>query len=190
VTGDAKLWPRGSDVKWWTQLKGTDIQLSEDLGDPLSFLVPILRVNRKDKQGRLGGKLHTNFVLECDGTTNKLLQETLNGNGSLDFDDIEVQNSVILPLLGLRFDKLLLNKPYRFKDLQLDFKLTNGVLKPDRFKLDGRPFNIEIWGEADLRGTIDFIVATPTTILPMRVSGPFDGPSVRPAPGARLRKDK
>jgi len=190
VTGDAKLWPHGSDVKWWTHLEGSNIQLSEDLGDPLSFLVPILRVNRKDKQGRLGGRIHADFVLKCDGTTNKLLQETTNGYGSLDFDDIEVQNSVILPLLGLRFDKLLFNKPYRFKDLQLKFKLTDGVLKPDRFKLDGRPFNIEIWGQADLRGTLDFIIATPTTILPMRVSGPFDGPSVRPAPGARLRKDK
>jgi uncharacterized protein involved in outer membrane biogenesis len=167
VTGAAKLWPRGTDVKWWTHLKGTNIQLSEDLGDPLSFLVPILRVNRKDKQGRLAGKIHTDFVLKGEGTTNKLLQETINGYGSLDFDDIEVQNSIILPLLGLRIDKVLLNKPYRFKDLQLKFKLTDGVLKPDRFKLVGRPFNIEIWGEADLRGTVDFIVAT-----------------------ARLRKDK
>jgi uncharacterized protein involved in outer membrane biogenesis len=190
VTGDAKLWPRGSDVKWWTHLKGRDIELSEALGDPLSFLVPILRVHRKDKQGRLTGKIHTDFVLKCDGTTNKLLQETMNGHGSVDFDDIVVHNSVLLPLLGLRIDKVLLNKPYKFKDLRFGFKLTNGVLKPDRFKLDGQPFNIEIWGEADLRGTLDFIVSTPTTILPMRVKGPFDGPSVRPAPGARLGKGK
>ncbi|MHC4819829.1 MAG: translocation/assembly module TamB domain-containing protein, partial [Planctomycetota bacterium] len=35
VTGEAKLWPRGSDVKWWTHLKGRDIQLSKELGDPL-----------------------------------------------------------------------------------------------------------------------------------------------------------
>ena len=108
----------------------------------------------------------------------------------IDFDDIEVHNSIILPLLGLRCDKVLFNKPYKFKDLVLKFKLTDGVLKPDRFKLDGQPFNIDIRGQADLRGTVDFIVTTPTTIVPMRVSGPFDGPSVRPAPGARLRKDK
>jgi len=190
VTGEAKLWPRGSDVKWWTHLEGTNIEMSEALGDPLSFVVPILRVNRKDKQGRLNGKIHTDLVLRCEGTTNKLLQETLNGHGSLDFDDIVVHNSIILPLLGLRFDKVLFNKPYKFKDLQLKFKLTDGILKPERFKLDGSPFNIEIWGEADIRGTLDFIISTPTTILPMRVSGSFDGPHVRPAPGARLRKDK
>ena len=76
------------------------------------------------------------------------------------------------------------------KWVAFDFKLTDGILKPNRFKLDGSPFNIEIWGHADLRGTLDFIVSTPTTILPMRVSGPFDGPSVRVAPGARLRGDK
>jgi hypothetical protein len=190
VTGDAKLWPRGSDVKWWAHLEGRDIQLSEDLGDPLSFLVPILRVNRKDKQGRLKGKIDTDFVLKCEGTTNKLLRETMNGYGSLDFDAIEVRNSVLIPLLGLRLDKMLLNSPYRFKDLHVDFRVTDGVVKPKRFKLQGQPFGIEIWGQADLRGTLDFIVATPTTIVPMRVSGPFDGPSVRPAPGARLRGDK
>jgi hypothetical protein len=190
VTGDAKLWPRGTDVKWWTHLEGRDIQLSEDLGDPLSFLVPILRVNREDKQGRLKGMIDTEFVLRCEGTTNQLLQETMNGYGSLDFENIEVQNSVLIPLLGLRLDKLVLNKPYRFKDLHLDFKLTDGILKPKRFKLNGQPFNIDIWGQADLRGTLDFIIATPTTILPMRVSGPFDNPSVKPAPGARLRGDK
>ncbi|MHC4579666.1 MAG: AsmA family protein, partial [Planctomycetota bacterium] len=188
VRGKGKLFPRGTDVAWEIEAVARDIKLSEEMGDPLSFLVPILRVRRGHEASRLSGRLHADFALRADGTTNKLLEQT-RGQGRVDFDDIEVRNSIILPLLGFRIDKLLLNKPYRFKDLKVGFKLGDGILKPERFKLRGHPFNIEIWGEARLAGTIDFVIAA-TLIPPVRVRGPIDSPKARTAIGARFRKDK
>ena len=174
-------------MPWKVHAKARDVVLVESLGQSLSLVVPILRVG-SDAKSRLNGMIDMDFILEADGTSDAQLMKTMKGEATVMLKDVSVQGSTVLPLLGLRFDKLLTRKPYRFKDATVPVTIDRGTLTTKRFKLDGSPFNLTIWGSARLDGQVDFVVA-PSLLFPMRVRGDLTDPSVRLDLGARFEKD-
>jgi len=186
VTGWARVDLSERPVRWRSNLEAADVKISEDLGRPLSFLVPILRLSRKRARRSLDGILDARLEFSGTGTTMDLLEKSLSGNGRIDFREVAVQGSVLLPLLSLRIGEILTRRPYRFSDVNVVFRVADGVVKPEPIELSGEPFGMKIEGEARLEGRIDFVVKSPLLPIPLRVKGDIDDPKVRPAPFARL----
>lgn len=184
---DATLYPTPEHIAWETEVKVRGIALDTGMADPLSFLVPVLRLGRKE-ESRLSGTLDVELAVNASDTTDAAILQTMAGRGKIGLRDVSVSGSIILPLLSLRIDKVLGGSPYTFTDVTIPFEVGRGKLRPQPFKLRGHPFNISIRGEAELDGHIDFIIAPTLLPIPLGVRGPIDAPSVRAAPFSRIFK--
>jgi hypothetical protein len=184
VRADGRLVPTGDRLAWEGTAKAEGIVLSEEIGRPLSFIIPFLRV--KKQAGTLSGRADFDLSLAADDTTDVAILRTLAGKGAAHLYDIEAKNSILLPLLSLRLDKAILQQPYRFKDLKVAFDVGKGKIRPEPFELRATPFGINVKEiEVGLDGTVDALIVP--GILPFRISGTLDDPKVRPAPLAPFR---
>ncbi len=184
VRAAGRLMPKDERMAWEGEAHAKGLVLTERIGRPLSFIIPFLRVEKE--AGSLTGRADLDLKLAADDTTDAAILRTLVGAGTAHLYDIEAQNSILLPLLSLRFDKAILREPFRFKDLKLSFDVGEGTIRPKPFELKARPFGINVKEiEVGLDGTVNALVVP--GLLPLRVRGTLDDPEVRPAPLAPFR---
>jgi len=184
VRAAGRLMPKDERMAWEGEAHAKGLVLTERIGRPLSFVIPFLRVRKE--AGALTGRADVDLKLAADDTTDVAILRTLAGAGSAHLYDIEVQNSILLPLLSLRLDKAILREPFRFKDLEVTFDVGDGTIRPKPFELEARPFGIRVKEiEVGLDGTVNALVVP--GLLPLRVRGTLDDPEVRPAPLAPFR---
>lgn len=184
VKAEGRLVPTKGRLAWEGSARAEGVVLSEEIGRPLSFVIPFLRV--KKEAGTLSGRADFDLRLAADDTTDAAILRTLAGAGSAHLYDIEARNSILLPLLSLRLDKAILQEPYRFKDLVVAFDVGEGRIRPQPFELKATPFGIDVKEiEVGLDGTVNALVIP--GLLPLRVRGTLDDPNVRPAPLAPFR---
>lgn len=184
VRAEGRLVPTGDRLAWEGKASAEGVVLTEEIGRPLSFVIPFLRVRKE--AGTLAGRADFELRLAADDTTDAAILRTLAGGGSAHLYDIEAKNSILLPLLSLRLDKAILQEPYRFKDLKVAFDVGGGKIRPQPFELKATPFGIEVKEiEVGLDGTVDALVIP--GLLPLRIHGTLDDPKVRPAPLAPFR---
>lgn len=181
VGGEGAAEFRGDAIVWEGVLDFQRVGVDESLGRPLSFLVPILRL----KSGRGGGERLTGMLsgdvhLAADGATGSALRRSLVGEGRIRLGDVVVRDSLLLPLLTLRLDRALLGAPFRFRDLDLAFRVADGRVRCDPLRIAGEPFSLEIEGSAGLDGSLDYLVRGRLLPIPLRVRGSFDDPKVAP----------
>ena len=184
VSGDFSL--DSGPLRWRGALAADNVRVTEGLGRPLSFIVPILRTKLGDSRRHLTGVLDAKLEFRGIGTTYATLAQSLSGGGSIGFRDVELQGSLLLPLLSLRIDQLLTDRSYRFSDLNIQFGVKDGRVRARPFELRGEPFGIKLEGEAGLDGSLDFLVQPALLPVPLRVKGTLDKPKVRPDPLAGL----
>ena len=124
--------------------------------------------------------------LEAEGADAETIKRTLRGRGKVVLKDVEVQGSLLLPLLSLRVGRLLVNKPYRIPDGTVTWLIKDGVVRTQPFVINGRPFAIKLGGTVTLDGKMDYIIHPGILLLPLRAHGPWGDVSVVPAPGELL----
>jgi hypothetical protein len=184
VRAQGRLTPKDDRLAWEGEAHAKGLVLTEQIGRPLSFVIPFLRVEKE--AGQLAGRADLDVRLAADDTTDAAILRTLGGSGRAHLYDIEARNSILLPLLSLRLDKAILREPYRFKDLEVSFDVGQGSIRPRPFELEATPFGIKVKEiEVGLDGTVDALVVP--GLLPLRVKGTLDDPDVRPAPLAPFR---
>ncbi|HEX5137347.1 MAG TPA: AsmA-like C-terminal region-containing protein [Planctomycetota bacterium] len=184
VKAEGRLVPTGDRLAWEGKARAEGVVLSEEIGRPLSFVIPFLRVEKQ--AGTLSGRGDFEIELAAEDTTDAAILRTLAGKGNAHLYEIEAKNSILLPLLSLRLDKAILGEPYRFKDLKVAFDVANGRIRPQPFELKATPFGIDVKEiEVGLDGTVDALIIP--GVIPLRVKGTLDDPKVRPAPLAPFR---
>jgi len=186
ITGHARVDLRGAHVPWSVTLELEDGQLDADFADPLSYVLPILRLagQKEEATGFVGAKVE----LAAQGTDWESVKRTLRGRGSLTLRDAEITGSLLMPLLSARLLRLLLNKPYRIPDGTMKWKVEDGVVTTEPLKLNGLPFDISLGGTVTLDGRLEYIVHPGLLLVPLRVTGHWGKLKVVPAPAEALRK--
>jgi hypothetical protein len=181
VKGDGGAIFGEADTAWSGSLRLEKVSLDERFQGPLGFLLPILRLKNPRREGqRLEGTLGGELTLEADGTSAEALRRSLEGDGRLLLTDVQVTDSLLLPLLTMRLDRALLGAPYRFQNLDLAFRVSGGRVRSDPLRIAGVPFAIEIEGSAGLDGSLDYVVKGTLLPVPLRIRGTFDEPKVSP----------
>jgi len=195
LKGTAELEFGGDTASWRSDLKAESVRLDQRLSDPLSFLVPILRLDRRLLgEQRLEGTLAADLKLAGTGTDRGSLLRALEGAGQIRLADVSVRGSILLNLLSLRIDQALQGKDYRFRDLVVDYRIADGKVTLAPFTVNGDPFKLAVDGGTGLDGSLDLIVSlgslkrvrTPLGDIetPLRVGvgirGTFGDPSLRP----------
>jgi hypothetical protein len=184
VKAQGTLTPEDGRLRWEAAAQAKGLAVTEEIGRPLSFVVPFLRVEKK--AGQLKGRADLDLDLRADDTTDAAIFRTLTGKGTAHLYDVETRNSILLPLLSLRLDKAILRDAFRFKDLEVSFDVGDGAIRPAPFELEATPFGIKVKEiEVGLDGTVNALVVP--GLLPLRVKGTLDDPEVRPAPLAPFR---
>jgi hypothetical protein len=184
VRAAGRITPVDDRMAWEGEARAEGIVLSEQIGRPLSFIIPFLRLQKE--AGQLKGRADFDLKLAADDTTDVSIVRTLAGAGGAHLYDIEARGSILLPLLSFRLDKAILNEPFRFKDLNVSFEVGEGSIRPKPFELEATPFGIRVKEiEVGLDGTVDVLVVP--GLLPLRIRGTLDDPDVRPAPLAPFR---
>ncbi len=188
VAGDLEVAFREDPISWKAKVGIADLQIREAQGRALSFTVPFLRLASALKDATsLEGLLAAHLDVTGKGTDGPAIARSLGGKGTLQFKDVSVRGSLLLPLLNLRIDQLLSREPYRFQDLDLAFAVRDGRVLTPAYELKGMPFSIHVEGNAGLDGSLDYLVRPSLLPFPLRISGTLDRPKVRPAPLAGLR---
>lgn len=181
VTGSGQVDLRGAMIVWDGQVNVDQVAIRESLNLPLAFLVPIFRLKPGGGAGRsLGGTLGGEVRLTGRGTGGEAFRNALSGSGQVRMSGVTVTGSLLLPLLSLRFDRLLLGTPYTFQDLQLDFKVGGGRVVTSPIEIQGQPFGLTIHGSAGLDGSLDYKVSGTMLPIPLRIRGTFDKPKITP----------
>jgi hypothetical protein len=186
VVGGVALDLGAGTIGWQMKLDAKGVRLSTEHSRVLSFLVPILRLTGRGGRERLTGVLDASLDLSAQGTSVGAVVSSLAGAGGVTLREMEVEGSVLLALLSLRADKLVRDRAYRFSDTKVDFRIRDHTVFPKPFRLNGEPLGLKIDGHARLDGELDFLISPDLLPIPLRVTGPIDGPRVVPAPLARL----
>jgi hypothetical protein len=186
VKGRARADLNREIVPWSFKLVVTDAQLTKDFTDPLSYVLPILRLTGQNESA--SGFVSSTVELAADGADWEQIRKTLRGKGNLRLREAEISGSLLMPLLSLRVGRLLLNKPYRIPDSTMTWTARNGLIRTDPLKLGGKPFNISLGGTVNLDGELNYVVHPGILLVPVRVTGTWDKLTVLPAPAEALPK--
>lgn len=186
VRGKASIDLRAKETPWSVQMEFKDAKLDRGFTDPLSFILPILRLSGKRESAT--GLVSARIDVRADGTDWSTIKTSLRGGGNLQLENAEIQGSLLLPLLSLRVGKLLTNKPYSIPDSTMKWSVRNGVVTTEPLELNGRPFPIKLGGTVTLDGELDYIVHPGLLLVPLRVSGKWGKVRVLPAPSEALPK--
>ncbi|MHC4450857.1 MAG: hypothetical protein ACYS0E_12095, partial [Planctomycetota bacterium] len=186
VTGHARVDLHREIVPWSAKLVVKDARLTKSFTDPLSYVLPILRLSGQNESAK--GFVTAVTELSASGTGWEQIQKTLRGKGSLQLREAEITGSLLMPLLSLRIGRLLLNKPYKIPDSTMHWDVKNGLVTTQPLKLGGKPFSISMAGTVKLTGELNYIIHPGILLVPLRVSGTWKKLSVRPAPTEALPK--
>jgi AsmA protein len=175
--------PTGVDVK--SQLHFADIDLEPGLGE-------LIGVRRLQGKGSLA------FSIEASGNSVLALTRTLNGQATLSARQGALAGFNVEELLK-RLERRPLSGSGEFRSghtpyeqLMVVLKFTQGTVSVEQVHLDGAAVRLAMAGSAsiparnvDLTGTARLVTPTVTDSgspfeLPFMVTGPWDGPDIRP----------
>jgi hypothetical protein len=179
ITGDLEFGV-AAPTRWRTSFQAKNVKLSEDLGRPLSLIVPVLRLDAGRTERHLKGRVDGEATLAADGSSWADLRTSLSGRGHFDFHQVSVHGSLILPLLSLRLDKAVLGRPTQFEAFRTAFSISKGRVKTQPFRLGNPTFAIGVEGGCSLDGTLDFLLKPTLPPIPLALKGTWDRPKVRP----------
>jgi len=195
VKGSATLDFAAGKTKWESDLVVEKVTLDQRLGEPLSFLIPILRLeSHAHRDRKLEGTVGATLKLAGEGTSQDALMRALRGEGQIRLADVNIRGSILLNLLALRVDRALSGTDYSVRDIVVDYKVADGRVTLTPFVVDGAPFKLGIDGSTGLDGSLDLAVSlgarrrlkTPLGEIesPFKVGvgirGTFGDPSMRP----------
>lgn len=179
VTGELEFGIE-APMRWRTHFRANNVELDEELGRPLSLMVPLLRLDKGRAERALQGRVTGEATLAASGRSWDHLRTTMSGQGHFDFYDVKLQGSLVLPLLSLRLDKAVLGRATKFEAFRTTFAIAKGRVKTQPFRLGSAAFSIGIEGECGLDGTLDFLLRPTLPPIPLALKGTWERPKVRP----------
>jgi len=187
MTGSARFDFRHAQVPWSVKIKTVDAKIDKNFADPLSFIIPVLRV-AGDGKSQVSGFASWEISLRGIDFGFDELEKNLVGSGYLRLRDTRVKGSLLLPLLSLRVGRLLLNKPFVIPNSTAHWNVKNGLVTTEPLKISSSPFGIRMGGTVTLRGHLDYIFHPGILIVPINVKGKWDDIKVVPTTRELLPK--
>jgi len=187
MTGSARFDFRQPKIPWSVKIRTVDATLDSKFADPLSYIIPVLRV-AGDPNAKVSGFASWDVDLRGIGFAFDDLEKNLSGSGNLRLRDTRVRGSLLLPLISLRIGRLLVNKPFVIPNSTANWKIKYGVVTTDPLKISAQPFGISMGGTVTLRGELDYIFHPGILLVPINVKGKWGNIKVVPTARGLLPK--
>jgi hypothetical protein len=187
MTGSGHFDFRHAEIPWNVSIRTEDAKLDSKFADPLSYIIPVLRV-AGDPNAKVTGFASWDVNLQGVGFAFEDLEQNLTGSGYLRLRDTRVRGSLLLPLISLRVGRLLLDKPFVIPNSTARWSVKDGVVTTEPLKISAQPFGINMGGTVTMRGELDYIFHPGILLVPISVKGKWGDIHVLPTARGLLPK--